>query len=400
MRPAPAYLPLLLGALTAFGPMSIDMYLPSFPALARDLGTDMASVELTLSAFLVGLAAGQAVYGPLSDRLGRKPPLYAGCALYVAASVGCALARSIEALVVLRVVQSLGGCAGMVLARAVVRDLYEEQESARVFSLLLLVMGAAPILAPLVGGQILVRAGWAAIFWLLAAFGLACLAAVALWLPETHPPERRTRAGVGRALRVYGELLADRRVLGFAMAGGLAQGSLFAYLTGSPFVFMEVHGVAPEHYGWLFGLNALGLIGASQANLRLLSRLPGRTILGRALAVNAAAALVVLAVGATGAGGLPGLLAPLFVAIASLGFIQPNAVAGALAPHPTRAGSAAALVGTLQFLVGAAAGMLVGALHADTALPMAAVMALCGTSGWLAYRLGVAPAAPAPRSTA
>jgi DHA1 family bicyclomycin/chloramphenicol resistance-like MFS transporter len=389
MPPVPPYLPLVLGALTAFGPMSIDMYLPSFPALARDLGTDVSSVELTLSAFLVGLAVGQAFYGPLSDRVGRKPPLYAGIALYVIASAGCALTRSIDGLIVLRVVQSLGACAGMVLARAVVRDLYEERESARVFSLLMLIMGAAPILAPLAGAQVLVRFGWSAIFWLLAAFGLACLAAVARWLPETHPRERRSRAGIGAALRVYGRLLVDRRFLGFALAGGLALGGLFAYLTGSPFVFMGIHGVAPEHYGWLFGMNALGLIGASQVNLRLLARFPSRRILGHALAVNAAAGLVVLVVGATGAGGLPGLLVPLFVSIASLGFIQPNAIAGALAPHPTVAGSAAALLGTLQFLIGAVVGALVGALHAGTALPMAGVIAVCGASGWLVYRISV-----------
>jgi MFS transporter, DHA1 family, multidrug resistance protein len=383
----PAQLILVLGTLTAFGPLSIDMYLPGLPAIAADLGTDAAAVGLTLSLFFVGLALGQVFYGPLSDRLGRRAPLLFGCTLYTLASIGCALAPSIGVLIAMRFVQALGGCAGMVVARSVVRDRFEQQDAARVFSWLILVMGLAPITAPLIGGQLLAVSGWRAIFWLLAGFGLVCLALVLFFLPETLPAERRVRAGLGEVFRVYGGLLADRHFLGFALAGGLVSAAMFAYIAGSPFVVIELYGVSPQQYGWIFGTNALGLIAASQLNRRLLASYEGTTILRGALTLAAGASVVLVLVAATGFGGLGGLLAPLFVCIASGGLVGPNATAAALAPHGRIAGSASALLGALQFAVGAASGALVGLLHNGSALPMAGVVALCCIAALASYLL-------------
>jgi DHA1 family bicyclomycin/chloramphenicol resistance-like MFS transporter len=374
----PARLVGILGAVTALIPLSIDMYLPSLPTLERTFAADPASVQLTLGAFFVGLAAGQALYGPLTDRFGRKPPLYAGLACFVASSAGCALAPGIASLVALRLAQALGGCVALVVPRAVVRDLFDPQASARVFSQLVLVIGVAPILAPLVGGYVLTVLGWRAIFWLLAGLGVACLGVVAFGLPETRPPGSGAAGALATALDGYRRLLADRRFLGYALSGGVAMAGMFAYISGSPFVLIELHGVPPRAYGWVFGLNALGLIAASQLNRRLLAAWRAEAILSVATAATAALSVALLLVAVAGLGGLVGLLVPMFGYVASLGFTQPNALAGAMAPHPERAGSAAALYGTLQFLAAALAGGLVGRLHDGTAVPMAAVMAGCG----------------------
>ncbi len=375
--------------------MSIDMYLPSLPTLERVFGADAASVQLTLAAFFVGLALGQALYGPLVDRFGRKAPLYGGTALYVLASAGCALAPDVHTLVVLRFVQAIGGCAGVVIARAVVRDLFDEQESARMFSLMMLVMGAAPILAPLAGGYLLVLLGWRSIFWALALFGLFCLAGALLWLPETRPHRQRAKGGIGRALAGYGQLLADRRFLGYTLAGGCAQAGMFAYISGSPSVFIDLYGVPAQHYGWLFGLNALGLIAASQINRRLLMKYSAREVLSAANCANAMCGTVLMLLAVTGVGGFAGILVPLFGYVASLGCIFPNAVALAMGPQGERAGSASALLGTVQFTAAAVASVSVGVLYDGTAGPMAAVIAACGLLALVAQRLLVGNPAPA-----
>lgn len=368
---------LVLGTLTAFGPLSIDMYLPGLPAIARDLHTDATAVGLTLSLFFAGLAVGQALYGPLSDRVGRRKPLLVGCGLFTVASIGCALAPSIGSLIGFRLAQALGGCAGMVIARSVVRDQFDKRDSARMFSWLMLVMGIAPITAPLIGGQLLGYFGWRAIFWLLVGFGALCLVLVTFALPESLPPERRTHAPMAQALQVYRSMLADRRFMGFALAGGLISSAMFAYISGSPFVVIELYGVAPQQYGWIFGANALGLIAASQLNRRLLAHYASETILTTVLLIAAVASVLLAFMGLTGIGGLAGLLAPLFVCIVSNGFIGPNAAAAALAPYGQSAGSASALLGALQFTAGASAGALVAAFHNGTALPMAAVIMGC-----------------------
>jgi DHA1 family bicyclomycin/chloramphenicol resistance-like MFS transporter len=385
-RPALVRLTIILGTLSAFGPLSIDMYLPGLPGIGRTFGVETAVAQQSLSAFFIGLALGQAFYGPIADRVGRRLPLLFGCILYAIASVGCVFAPTIGSLIGLRFAQALGGCAGMVIARSVVRDLFDARESARIYSFLMLVMGLAPITAPLIGGQLLLFFGWRAIFVVLAAFGLLCAALVLFGLPETLPPERRSTAGLGQALAAYGSLIRDRQFMGFALAGGFISAGMFVYIAGSPFVLIELYGVAPEHYGWIFGANALGLIAASQLNRRLLQRYNGETIMRVAIGTIVISGLVLVAVAATGLGGLAGLLPPLFVCIAGYGLVVPNATAAAMALYGAMAGSASALLGTLQFSVGAMAGILVGVLHTGTALPMAGMIAACAIAALLAFQ--------------
>jgi MFS transporter, DHA1 family, multidrug resistance protein len=377
---------LILGALIAITPLAVDMYLPSLPTLERVFAADQTSVQFTLAAFFVGLALGQVLYGPVTDRFGRKPPLYVGLGLFALASAGCALAPRIEVLVAFRFVQAIGGCSALVVTRAAVRDLFDPQASARVFSLLLLVMGVAPILAPLAGGYVLALAGWRAIFWSLAGYGLAGLAAVAA-LPETRSPGAAPSGLTVDGVSGYARLLTDRRFLGYALSGGIAMAGMFAYIAGSPFVFIELYGVPTDKYGWLFGLNSAGLIAASQINRRLLAQWRAETVLAWATAAVAGLSVVLFLVAVTGAGGLPGLLVPLFGFVASLGLTQPNAMAAALAGHPQRAGTASALYGTLQFSAATVAGSLVGLLHDGTARPMAGVIATCGVLALAAHRL-------------
>lgn len=386
-RPALVRLTIILGTLSAFGPLSIDMYLPGLPAIGREFSADTASAQLTLSAFLIGLALGQAFYGPVADRVGRRMPLLFGCVLYAVASIGCVFAPTIGSLVGLRFAQALGGCAGMVIARSVVRDLFDARESARMYSFLMLVMGLAPITAPLIGGQLIGLFGWRSIFAVLAAFGLLCVGLVLFGLPETLPHERRSTAGLGQVFRDYGALLADRQFVGFALAGGFISAAMFVYISGSPFVLIDLYGVAPEHYGWIFGLNAFGLIAASQLNRRLLRRFNGELIMRVAIGTILGSALLLVLAAATGFGGLLGLLPPLFICIAGYGLVAPNATAAAMAPYGRMAGSASALLGTLQFSVGALAGVLVGVLHNGTALPMAAMIAVCATAALLAFQM-------------
>jgi DHA1 family bicyclomycin/chloramphenicol resistance-like MFS transporter len=384
-RPIPSYakLAIILGTLSAFGPLSIDMYLPALPTIAAEFNTQTSVVQQTLAVFFIGLAVGQAFYGPIADRMGRRAPLLFGCTLYMIACIGCAFAPTIQSLVLLRLAQALGGCAGIVISRSIVRDLFDQQESARMYSFLMLVMGLAPITAPLIGGQLLLYLGWRAIFVTLSLFGLACVLLVTFVLPESLPVERRAQSGLGAVLRNYGEILMNRSYMGFAVASGLASSAMFAYISGSSFVFIELNGVAPEHFGFIFGINAIGLVGAAQLNRWLLARYEGVQVLRAALAVTAVSGILLVIVAATGFGGFPALLIVLFCCIASTGLVGPNATAAAMAPYAQRAGSAAALLGAIQFVLGAAAGSLVGLLHNGTALPMTGVIALCGVGAFL-----------------
>lgn len=377
---------LLLGLLTAFGPMSIDMYLPAFPAIAREFGVAIASVQYTLAAYMGGLALGQLLYGPLADQYGRRPSLLAGILLYVVATAGCAWSTSVDGLVGWRVVQAVGGCSGLVLSFAIVRDKFAGNEAARIFSTMLLVMGLAPILAPAVGSFIVTHTSWHLIFWLLAGLAVLTLAGIGLGLRESLPVERRNPTAVRRAFHTYGALLNDRTFVGYALTSGMVQAAMFAYITGSPFVFTQLHGLSTQQYGLLFGLNASGLVAAAQLNNRLLRRFSFPQILRGVTLVVGLAGLALLGMAHTGWGGLYSLEVPLFVVVSCVGFTLPNATAGALQQHGQQAGSASALLGTLTYSCATVAALSVSALANGTALPMAVVVAACGTAACVIYR--------------
>ena len=368
---------LILGALSAFGPLAIDFYLPGFPAMAQAFATDEKHIQATLAAYFLGLSLGQLAYGPVADRFGRRIPLLIGLVLFTVASLACAFAPTLEALIVARFVQALGGCAGMVLSRAIVSDTCDAVGSAKVFSQLMLVMGLAPILAPMFGGVLVSLHGWQSIFLVLTVFSALCTLAVLLGLPESLPAHQ-PRQPLSGALRQYGRLLNDRVFLGHALTGGVAIAGMFAYIAGSPFVFIKLYGVPAEHYGWLFGTNAAGFILMAQVNARLLARRGPAALLLRAVWVYVTAGLVLLALSALHPAALWPLLILLFIGIASLGAIVPNASACAMSGQGARAGSASALLGCLQFSVAAGAAALVSALDDGSAIPMALVISLCG----------------------
>lgn len=377
---------LTLGVLTALAPLAIDMYLPALPVIARELGEDVGTVQLTLSVFMIGMAVGQAFYGPVADRWGRRGPLLAGLAVFVVAAAGCASAQSMRSLLAWRLVMALGGSASMVIPRAVVRDLFAEKDSARVYSVLMLILGVSPILAPTAGGQLLGLTGWRGIFWVLAGVGSACAVMVARGLRESLPTARRSVGGVGPVLQTYGRLLADRRFLGGVLAAGFTLGALFAYLSASSFVFIELHGLTPQRYALVFGFNAMGMIAASQLNLWLVARMTLRRVLEAAFLINAAAGMLLVTAVATGWGGLPVLIGLIFVSMSASGVIFPNISALAMAPFGAVAGSASALLGVFQFGVGATSGALVGMAHNGTAMPMALGLAGCAAAGWGVFR--------------
>jgi DHA1 family bicyclomycin/chloramphenicol resistance-like MFS transporter len=380
-------LALVLGALTAMGPLAIDTYLPALPTIAQEMGTTTAIVQISLSVYFIGIALGQAVYGPLSDRLGRKPALYLGLALFIVASIGCALSQQVESLIAFRFLQALGGCAPLVVPRAVVRDYFDQRGSVRMLSLLMLVMGLAPILAPLVGGQLMAYLGWRSIFWAHAAYGTVWLTAVAAELPESLAPERRRREPLAAIVGIYRRLLTDRAYMSQVLTGALIFSGLLAYISGSPFVFIELFHVSPQHFGLYFGVNAIGIIAASQVNGWLATRTRPERILRVVLPVSLTASVLILLSAATGIGGFAGILVPLFAFIATHGFVMPNTTALAMEPHGAVAGSASALLGSLQFVLGSAAGALVGAASNGTAVPLGAVLAGCGVGAFTIHTL-------------
>lgn len=381
---------LVLGALIALGPFSIDMYLPSFPVIERELHTTASLTQLTLAVYFAGMGLGQLVYGPLTDRFGRKPPLYAGLVVYVLASIACAFAPSIHALIALRFVQALGGAAGQVIARAVVRDLHVGAKAARMLAMLTLVMGIAPIVAPLLGGWILALAGWRVIFATLAVLGLGALVVMAVVLPETA--KTRSRIDVRTIGAGFRELARDRSFVAFTFAGAFAHAGMFAYIAGSPYVFIELFQLSPGAYGAIFGANALGLIVASQVNHRLLDRHTPARLLARSAGAIAAIGLALVVVAVTGVGGLLAIVASLFAYISTVGVIGANAIALAMDGQGARAGLASAVLGFLQFAIAAAAAALVGVLDDGSACPMAAVMGGCAIACWATTRLRSAEA--------
>ena len=377
---------IILGALVALGPLSTDAYVPGLPELTRDLGSSTSSTQLTITACLLGLAAGQLLAGPLSDALGRRRPLLAGLALYTVAGLLCALAPDVWVLVGLRAVQGIGGAAGIVIANAVVRDRTSGTAAAKFFSLLILVSGLAPVFAPIAGGQLLRVTSWQGIFVALAVLSAAMLLVSAIGLPETLPTERRHRGGLRTVGPVFAQLLSDRVFTGYVLANGFAFAAMFAYISGSPFVLQDIHGLTPQQYSAVFAGNALGLVAAGQVSGRIVHRVGARTLLSAGLTGSAVGGLAVLAVVLTDAG-LTALLAGLFVMVASVGLVLPNAAALALQNHGEHAGSAAALLGFSQFLIGGALAPLAGAAGARSALPMAVTVAALGVASLLVFTL-------------
>jgi DHA1 family bicyclomycin/chloramphenicol resistance-like MFS transporter len=376
----------VLAALTILGPFAIDMYLPGLPGLARDLHAGESASQLTLTACLVGLALGQLVVGPLSDVLGRRPPLLVGLAGYAASSLLCALATSIELLVAFRLLQGLAGGACVVIATAVVRDRYTGADAARFFSMLILAIMISPLFAPTLGGELLHVTTWHGIFVALAALGAAV--GIAAWasLPETMPAGRRRTGGLGGAPASLWRLVTDRQFLSFALPACLLNGALFAYISGSAFVFQEVYGTSPQVYGLLFALNGVGMIASSQLNRALLDRFSPYGLMRFGLAVATGGSLVLLAVVLNGSHLLLALLAPLVVVIGSFGFVAPNANALALSEHGAEAGAGSALLGSLRFAAGALVAPLVGLAGPGTAVPMVVVIVastLLATAGFL-----------------
>jgi DHA1 family bicyclomycin/chloramphenicol resistance-like MFS transporter len=376
-RPGAARTALTLGAFVAVGPLTIDMYLPALPRIADDLMTTSAAVQLTLTGTLVGLALGQLLLGPLSDALGRRRPLLAGTALHVLASLLVLVAPNVGVLGALRVLQGIGAAAGAVIALAVVRDLYEGRAAATMLSRLFLVLGAAPVLAPTIGGEILRFTSWRGIFALLAAYGLLLLVVGWATLRETLPPERRRSSGVRSTLKVYGGLLRDRTYVGLVLVAGLTMAGMFSYISGSSFVYQGEFGLDEQQFGLLFGAGAIWLIAATQLNPLLLRRWSPQQLLVAGTVAGALAGVALVVLAGTRTGGLPAVTGALWAVLFACGLALPNAPALALARHGEAAGSAAALLGAVQFGVGAVVSPVVGLLGNDAvAIGLVVVSAL------------------------
>lgn len=393
--PSPAATPwrlvLLLGALTAFAPMSIDMYLSSLPAIGKSLQAGPDQTQATLAAFFAGMAIGQFIYGPASDRFGRRGPILFGVAVYFLASVACALAPTIEALITARFIQALGGCAGAVVARAVVRDRFSHTDTARVLSLMTLIMGLAPVLAPQFGGIIQLIAGWRAVFWTLALFGLAIGVWVALGLSESRSAETEAQARSENPLKAFGALLRMRRLVGYGLAGTLNGAVLFTYISGGPDVIMGTYGHSPLVFNMIFAFNAVGIIGASQVNRLLLRRTTPDRVLMRASVASLVFAFLLVGAAWTGWGGQWTVLPLLFLSLSTYGLMGGNTMAGALSVDPKRAGSTSALMGSASFGSGAVAAWISGLLHDGSPRPMAGVMFVCLVGSALAIFLIALP---------
>ncbi|QIL75247.1 multidrug effflux MFS transporter [Hymenobacter sp. HDW8] len=370
------FLILILGSLSALGPFSIDMYLPGFPAIAEDLNTTAARVTLSLSSFFVGISAGQLLYGPLLDRFGRKKPLYVGLAVYVLASIGCAMIQTIDGLIVLRLIQAIGSCAAGVASVAMIRDLFPVKDSAKVFALIMLVIGLSPMIAPTAGSYVTAAFGWHGVFIVLGAMGLLLLIATFLWLPESYEPDTTMSLKPKPILANFWSVLREPQFYTYTFTGAMSFCGLFAYVAGSPLVFMEIFGVSGEVYGWIFAFLSVGLIGASQVNSYMLRHYQNEQLVYAALICQVLTGVVFLVLISGGWIGLYGTIALLFIFLCCLGFSSPNTAALSLAPFARNAGSASALMGAIRMAMGALASMAVSVFSNGTAVPMVAIMAV------------------------
>jgi len=382
------YLILVLGLLSAIGPFSIDMYLPAFPDIARNLDTTVARVTLSLSSFFIGISAGQLLYGPLLERFGRKKPLYTGLCIYLLASLGCALAVSVNALIALRLLQALGGCVGMVAARAMVRDLFEVKDNAKIFSALMLVVAVSPIIAPTLGGYVTSMLGWRYVFVMLIIVDIIILAGIYYLLPESKKPDPQFSLRPLPILKNFAAVIRHPQFYTYALTAAISAAGLYAYIGGSPHVFMEIFKVNEKQYGWIFALIAMGLIGASQINSLLLRNYTSEQIIKVAAWCQSVIGISMALITLFGWGDLFITIFLLFIFLSSQGFIFPNASALSLASFGHNAGSASALMGAIQMSIGACTSALVSILQNHTALPMTGVMACCAIAALTVFTLG------------
>jgi DHA1 family bicyclomycin/chloramphenicol resistance-like MFS transporter len=382
------YLILILGFLTAIGPLSIDMYLPAFPDIARSLHTSVARVTLSLSSFFIGISVGQLLYGPMLERFGRKKPLYVGLAIYLLASIGCAFAASVNALIALRLLQALGGCVGMVASRAMVRDLFDVKENAKIFSTLMLVVAVSPIIAPTLGGYITAVLGWHYVFAMLIIIAITILAAIYFLLPETRKANPGFSLKPLPILKNYGGLIVHPQFYTYALTAAVSAAAIYAYIGGSPHVFMEIYKVNEKQYGWIFALIAMGLIGASQLNSVLLKNYTSEQIIKVALTCQTIIGAVMAVISFFGWGDLFITIFFIFIFLCCQGFVFPNASALSLAAFGHNAGSASALLGAVQMGIGAGTSALVSVLQSNTPLPMTGVMACCAIGALSIFSFG------------
>ncbi|MFT9850079.1 multidrug effflux MFS transporter [Aneurinibacillus sp. REN35] len=382
------WLAFVLGSLSAFGPLSLDMYLPSLPALAKELNTTTSLAQLSLTFCLLGLSFGQLLAGPLSDMRGRRGPLLIALIVYAVSSLLCAFAPSVGILIALRFIQGMAGSAGIVISRAVVRDLYSGVELTKFFSLLMLVNGAAPILAPVIGGQLLRIVSWPGIFIVLSVIGMVMFAAVRFGLPETLPAERRSEAGILPTLTVFAKLLRNRTFMGYALSQGLVVAAMFAYISGSPFVIQDIFGASPQMFSLFFAINGVGIIIASQVTGRLAGQVREATLFVSGLVIAACGGVTLLVMIGMGAG-LLAILLPLFLVVSSVGVVTTAGFSLAMQDQKEAAGSASALLGLLSFIFGAILAPLVGIGGSQTAVPMGVVIASADVGALLCYMLFV-----------
>lgn len=379
---------LILGTLTALAPFSIDMYLPGFKAIALDLDTSASKVSLSLTGFFIGISAGQLLYGPLLDRFGRKKPLYIGLVVYILASLGCSMVHSIESLIVLRFIQAIGSCAATVASVAMVRDLFPVKDSAKVFSLLILVLGASPMIAPTIGGYVTAAFGWSYVFLILALLGLIVLTASILWLPDSYKPDPQISLKPAPIIGNFLAVVREPQFYTYAFTGAIAFSGLFAYVSGSPLVFMTVFGVSEKVYGWIFAALSVGFIGASQLNTLLLKRYNGMQIIRAALLSYAVIGTLFLVTALMGWLNLETTIVFFFLILACVGITNPNASSLSLAPFSKNAGSASALMGALQMGFGALISVLISMFDHPSATPVAAGIAVAGILSLIIFFAG------------
>ena len=379
---------LILGALSAVGPFSIDMYLPGFPAMALDLDVSVDVVSYSLASFFAGICIGQLLCGPLLDRFGRKRPLIAGMSLYILASIGCALSDSIEMLIVFRFFQALGGCVGMVAPRAIIRDVFPVAENARIFSLMILILGVAPICAPTAGSFLIAQFGWHSIFITLTVIGVLVLLAVIFKLPESKQPDPLYSLKARPILSNFYTVLKVPQFYIYSLMGAISSAGLFAYLAGSPFVFMKLYKVTEQQYGFIFAIIAAGLILCSQLNNQLLKKYTSEQITWVTLSVQTLVGMLLLVGTIFDFLHLYGTIALIAMFLSCQGFAFPNSSALSMAPFTKNAGSASALMGAMQMAFGALAAAIIGLSNPTSAIPLALIMAACAGTALLILLLG------------